>query len=377
MIKKKNIFGGLKTIIWARCSRLFNKPIKPKVIAYSVTWRCNAKCFMCGLRTMPNSKKDINSELTASDINRAFKDRALNSLDLIRFTGGEPFLKDDFTEIINAIWKNARPKLFYITTNGTYTERIKKFVEFFRGKDINLNIQVSLDATNKVHDRIRGVPGISKKAIETLRMLSEMRKTMPINVGINQTITKENLDEIDAVNQLARKLHIEHKIYVAVSSHESNILSEGAKNFELELASKFSEEEIRHLYKKIRHIFNNGRKFKGMADVNRLWHLVENFLLTEEKNRVTKSGKITSLPCQAAFLYFRLMPNGDIMPCTLMPEVIGNLKSNSFSEIWHSKAAERIRKKVRNCPGCWVECDIVPNFVYSWQVIKSFFKSLV
>lgn len=373
-LNNKNIANGLKTLVHAKYKRLFNKPIKPKVIAYSVTWRCNAKCPMCGLRTMENSKKDIAQELTASDIDRIFKDKSLNSLDLIRFTGGEPFLKEDFTEIIYSIWKNAKPKLFYITTNGTYTERIKKFLEFFKDKDINLNIQVSFDAVSNMHNKIRGIPGLTEKVLSTLEMLSEMKKVMNLNVGINQTIIKENLNEIGPMNQLAKKLGIEHKIYVAVYSHESNILSQGGREFEFKLAFDLSKEEISKLYQKIEYILDSNRKFKSTKDVNYLWHLVEKFLIEGEKARLLGRSKLIFLPCQAAFLYFRLLPNGDIMPCTLIPESIGNVKIVPFSKLWHSKKAESIRKKVKKCPGCWVACDIVSNFVYSNQIIKNFIK---
>jgi MoaA/NifB/PqqE/SkfB family radical SAM enzyme len=34
---------------------------------------------------------------------------------------------------------------------------------------------------------------------------------------------------------------------------------------------------------------------------------------------------------------------------------MGNLNERSFEEIWHSKEAERVREKVKNCPkNCWM-----------------------
>ena len=375
-IKKTNLVNGLLTIYGAKFKRFVNKPVKPKVITYSVTWRCNAKCPMCGLSTMDNYLKDINQELTADQIGNAFCDKNLDSLDMIRFTGGEPFLKNDFTEIVYQIWKNAGPKLFYITTNGTFTDRIKDFVMFFSNRDIKLNIQVSLDAANETHDKIRGVPGLANKAIKTLEMLALLKKTVPLNIGINQTIIRENIKEIDPVNKLAQKMGIEHKVYVAVDPHESSILSYGEKSFELKLASQYTEDEKKQLYKKIGNILETGRDFEGVTDINYIWHLVEKFLLEGERKRVFNEGEIINLPCLAAFLHCRLLPNGDVMPCTMMPEAIGNIKENVFSEIWHSEKADLIREKVKNCPGCWVECDIVSNFVYSDYIVKYFIRNV-
>lgn len=59
----------------------------------------------------------------------------------------------------------------------------------------------------------------------------------------------------------------------------------------------------------------------------------------------------------------------------MIPHTIGNIKEKSFSEIWFSEKANMIRKQVKNCPGCWVECDIVANFIYSDYILFSFLKN--
>ncbi|OGS20848.1 MAG: hypothetical protein A3J83_06475 [Elusimicrobia bacterium RIFOXYA2_FULL_40_6] len=334
---------------------------------------------MCGLQSMDNALKDVSKELTASDISTAFKDKTLDSLDLIRFTGGEPFLKNDFPQIIEQIWKNAAPKLFYITTNGTYTDRIKDFVKYYDGKDIKLNIQISLDSANEMHDKIRGVPGLFNKALATLEMLKTFKdKSKNIIIGVNQTIIKENMDEIAGVNKLMKQLGFEHKIYVAVDSHESTIMSKGKKTYEFKLCSDYTREEIEKIYDEIQGTLWKNKKFRGITDVNYIWHLVEEFLVQGSKNRALKIGNTSNAPCLAAFLYFRLMPNGDVMPCTLKPMVLGNLRNETFSSIWYSKETQLVRKnEIKTCPGCWVECDIVSNFVYSPFIIKRFLSNLI
>jgi len=375
-LEKKNIAGGLLAIYQAKINRLANKPIKPKVIAYSVTWRCNAGCSMCGLSTMDNSLKDIKGELTAFQIGNAFSDENLHSLDLIRFTGGEPFLKDDFAQIVHQIWEKAKPKLFYITTNGTFTEKIKDFVKSFQGMDIKLSIQVSLDAVSDTHDKIRGVPGMADKAITTLEMLAALKRTGPVSIGINQTITKENINEIESVNQLAKRMGIGHKVYVAVTPHESEILSQGEKQKEIKLVGHCTEAEKKQIYEKIENIMEKDEKSKDFLNIDYIWHLVEKFLREGEKHRILKEPGIVNLPCLAGFLYFRLLPDGDIMPCTILSETMGNIKEKSFSEIWYSPKADSIRKQVKRCSGCWVECDIVSNFVYSDYILKYFIRHM-
>lgn len=42
----------------------------------------------------------------------------------ITITGGEPFMRNDFNEVIKAIYDESKPKLITIATNGMATQRI-------------------------------------------------------------------------------------------------------------------------------------------------------------------------------------------------------------------------------------------------------------
>jgi sulfatase maturation enzyme AslB (radical SAM superfamily) len=68
-------------------------------------------------------------------------------------------------------------------------------------------------------------------------------------------------------------------------------------------------------------------------------------------------GNERLLPCRMAHDAFFLEPNGDVVPCNGMdqPMPFGNLRTQTWDEIWHSTEAERVRKTVRNCPKqCWM-----------------------
>ena len=57
-----------------------------------------------------------------------------------------------------------------------------------------------------------------------------------------------------------------------------------------------------------------------------------------------------------AWLIF-LDPHGNIMPCNGSdePMIMGNLKDQTFDEIWNSQKANKIRNQVRNCTKqCWM-----------------------
>jgi len=57
---------------------------------------------------------------------------------------------------------------------------------------------------------------------------------------------------------------------------------------------------------------------------------------------------------------FFLDPWGEVRPCNGLDDdsldnSMGNLKEQSFEEIWNSEKARKIRESVRNCPkNCWM-----------------------
>jgi hypothetical protein len=38
--------------------------------------------------------------------------------------------------------------------------------------------------------------------------------------------------------------------------------------------------------------------------------------------------------------------------------------------VWRSLRADEQRDWVRQCPGCWAECEVVPNAIYTLDLIK-------
>ena len=371
MLKVSDYFDIIASLFKINILRMLTKASVPRVMAYTVTWRCNAGCEMCGIRNVKDDLKSKEKELTSKDISRIFKDSLLKKLDLIRFTGGEPFLKEDFTEIVDEIIKNTDTKIYYITTNGFYTDRIEKFVKTLAPKTKNLVIQISLDAIGKLHDDIRKIPDLHKKAIETLEVLKKLTKTYSFSFGVNQTITLDTVGHIEAVSLLCNRLGCDHKVYMAHETHESDIMEGNNLTNKLSLFSNLDTHKARELYEKVEDYYQKeASRENGFSLPEVLWKVTEREILKGSKNRVLLGRAFPNPPCLSFFYYFRLLPDGLVMPCTLKPRAIGDLKKKTFSEIWKSKEAKDMRSEVKKCKGCWVECDIVSNIVYSLSTVR-------
>jgi MoaA/NifB/PqqE/SkfB family radical SAM enzyme len=67
----------------------------------------------------------------------------------------------------------------------------------------------------------------------------------------------------------------------------------------------------------------------------------------------------------------RLLPDGQVPVCQFNTETVGSLLEQSLEEIWHAENARRQRAWVDACPGCWAECEVVPNALYSGDMLVS------
>ena len=81
-------------------------------------------------------------------------------------------------------------------------------------------------------------------------------------------------------------------------------------------------------------------------------------------------GQKRLLPCDMSFDTFFIDPYGDVMPCngTKDKEVMGNLNTQTWNELWNSPEAEKVRRKVRCCDrDCWMIGSVSPAMhKYIW-----------
>ncbi|RPI89817.1 MAG: radical SAM protein, partial [Planctomycetaceae bacterium] len=136
---------------------------RPSWCTYLVCYRCNARCQMCdSWRLKPGL------ELTAEQVRLVFE--KVGRLDVVRLTGGEPFLRDDFGEVARAVFEESRPSVLHITTNGSFPDKIARFVGEFPRPQV-LRFLVSFDGGPAEHDANRGAQVTFQTACESVDTL--------------------------------------------------------------------------------------------------------------------------------------------------------------------------------------------------------------
>ena len=77
----------------------------------AVTYRCNSRCAMCYIWKHPSKKEE---EIGPQDL------KTLPRMVRLNVTGGEPFLKEDLSDILEVVKKKA--KRVVISSNGFFTK---------------------------------------------------------------------------------------------------------------------------------------------------------------------------------------------------------------------------------------------------------------
>jgi len=128
-------------------------------------------------------------------------------------------------------------------------------------------------------------------------------------------------------------------------------------------------EEYRRLYEYV-------QKLWAQREEHRYGSIVEPMLQWAKiKSAETQSQFV---PCRAGVLSAVVHANGDVGVCEQRPP-IGNLRQQTFMEIWRSHPAGEIRQSIRNkeCY-CTNEIFMWPSIVYQpMQLVKSMFGAEV
>jgi len=305
--------------------------MKPVDAVLAVTYRCNARCAMCGIwksEPVVELKPEIYAKLPAS-------------LRDVNLTGGEPFLRDDLPEIHAAV-RSACPRArTIVSTNGLLTDRIVGAVRAMASVEPGIGVAVSVDGPAEIHDRLRGVPGAYERAMATIRGLQQAGFR---NLRLAFTARRGSANCLGQVYALARELRVEFTCAVQHGSeHYFHVRPPEAWSVQAEIAPAIRG-ELRSLSPKrwARAYFMNG---------------LSRFA----------AGRGRPLPCRAGRDFFFMSPSGDVFTCNVEAFRMGNLSRQSFDQIWNSLEASNARACADMCRGgCWMVCTARTALRRAW-----------
>lgn len=336
-------------------------PARPSWCTFLVTYRCNARCKMCdSWRVKPGS------ELTAAQIDEVFA--KIGPLDVVRLTGGEPFLRDDMADIARAVIARSAPLVLHVTTNGSFPDRIARFLDTLGQRETGsrLAFLVSFDGMPEEHNASRGEDVTFDRALDTVRLLAGRG----VRVTANHTvITKRSLDDNEALRQVLEPLGVDVHSVLAYSDSAMYSIKLRGKRAEHLIARKGYP-----LHPSLDGADVVGFVQRELARVDKLRareRVGKRYYLRGLLARLRADPQPMPRPrCVELRSHLRLLPDGRVPVCQFNTETVGNLSATSFTAMWRSSEAERARAWVDACPGCWAECEVVPSAVYTGDIVR-------
>jgi len=167
----------------------------PVNVHWEVTNRCNASCDYCFV------KGRAVAELPLDDMRAIAAKLAADGFFSVCISGGEPFLRSDIVEILEAIFERRFFQVAILTNATILDERHLDFL-CAHSRDISY-LQVSaFSADAGINDRYFGVPGALKKICSNGARLA----AAGIHVGVAVSVMPFNIDGIAAIERLFEPL---------------------------------------------------------------------------------------------------------------------------------------------------------------------------
>jgi MoaA/NifB/PqqE/SkfB family radical SAM enzyme len=249
----------------------------------------------------------------------------------IGYSGGEPFLKERFLDILRVGHELGFHQV--VSTNGTLIDENigRMLVKYVDG------IGISIDGPcPEVHDKIRGVEGAFNKAVKALSILNSLKKNF---AGIGFVISKLNYREIPRMLDLARSLGVGIGFQPV---HIFGVVFPRKVNYSFEDIS-FNDEDVTELARIIQYLIAQGYCAGNPIKEEYVKGIVD--FIRGEKKRL----------CVVGYLGLTIGPDGSVYPCSFSHKV-GNVRERSIEEIWKSPDYQKIRGIMLSCKKCYLGC---------------------
>jgi len=168
---------------------------KPRLIFWEVTKGCNLRCIHCrATATELSSPLDLP---TAKALN-LIEQVSQYASPILVLSGGEPLFRADIFDL--ARFATDRSLRVALATNGTLVSKevARKIVDAGVRR-----VSISLDGANAAtHDAFRGIPGAFDAALKGFRNLQELGMSLQINM----TIARHNAQQLPEVLEMAKSI---------------------------------------------------------------------------------------------------------------------------------------------------------------------------
>ncbi len=307
--------------------RLINHPV---LCNYYLTYKCNAKCSFCDIWEIPSKY------VTLESVRKNLIDLKSLGVKVIDFTGGEPLLHPNISEILTL----AKELKFIttVTTNGLlYPKKAKSLVGLIDMLHFSLDSSIAEE-----HNKMRGVECFNY-VMDSIKIAKELGEKPDILF----TVFKGNFEQIKLVYE---QIALPNKLVMILNpAFEYNGLGVDNALSETQLAQLSNWGKQKYVY--LNQAFVELRKNGGNSTKNPVCKAASTTVVISPENNLV-------LPCY--HLGKKSFAIGDSLQALY-----------ATSEV---KDIIKLEGKLPECEGCTINCYMQPSF--SVELNKYWFKAL-
>jgi len=293
----------------------------PIFVQFDVTNACNLHCAHC----ITSSGDALENELSTDEALKLIEELAELNVFQIGFSGGEVFVRKDIFQLMERA-KELGIRV-QVTTNATLVNHT--IAERLSALEL-VTVGVSLEgATEESYGKFRGKENF-KRALKGIKILLEYN----LPVKIKTAVSRDNIDEMEDIVKLAVELGVKAvDMFLLYPEGRAESMKERTLN----------REEIKEFLIRLSEL---RKKYSGKIDVD----------VDDKPNAFLVDPSLNTSTCGAGVYWAEVLPNGDVVPCVFLKNwVAGNIRKESFREIWNSPLWEsfRDRRELRGrCSRC-------------------------
>lgn len=333
------------------------RPEYPETLSVEVTSACNLKCRMCALTT-----GDTRSSRRAGHMNEVVWERILEAADRIGHVNlngwGENFLNPRFLDYMREL--DARGVRTNFSTNGYFLTE-GNVAELAAVRHLT-HVNVSIDSPDpRIYEAIRGRP--LAPAMRGLRNLVN-GLPRPERVTVSSIVMPDNVESLAAFPELLGEIGVRGYVLQGLVEPENTASAASGRDSVAEIVARLGADCRRRgisvlVYPLLHHLLA-GRE-------PAIWHELPEFARRDLESAPLALSKQCASPWDHVFVN----KDGLVMPCCNCAAwengaagehgVMGDLKTQTFAEIWHGDTFSRFRTGLLegDLPTVCRSCDLV------------------
>jgi AdoMet-dependent heme synthase len=277
----------------------------PRIISWNITLRCPLKCSHCYVDA---GDEEVGGVLSTQEAFSVIDQICGTGKPVVVLSGGEPLLRDDIYDI--ARYGTEKGLRMVMGTSGYLIDNDTAV----KLRDAGIRaVAISLDSKDPAtHDSFRGLEGVWERAVKAIGYCRDAG----IAVQINMSVMRSAIHDVEEVIGLGTSLGVrDYQLFFPVPTGRAR---------QIEPRSPQEYEEM------IRQILIRYRD----SDIHIRPTCAPQF------RRIADDAGITTPAwgrgCIAGISYCRIYANGDVTPCPYLPVSAGNVRTQSFADIWHN-----------------------------------------